>query len=613
MLKIHLKKFILFLFVLLSTLELNAGASTMLSPTANSTLATGPVTFQWEDVNASNYGVYIGTSVGSNDLYSTGILNNTITSLTLDNPPSNTTFTVYVRLWSNINGTWQSNDYQYTIEAASTTPAVMLTPTAGSTLTSSTVDFQWQNINANNYGIYVGTTQGANDIFSSGILENNVTSLTVNNLPTDGSTLYVTLWSNILGSWYNNTYTYIASSVTTEQRPLLIIRIEFNDFAFSNSASVWHSKIFGSSSGELNDYYNEISYGKFQFTEASETEGTLNDGIVTVQLNENHPGNSNVSFLTELNSAIAIANNSINFATYDSNGNGAISKDELQIMFLVAGGESATGAAPGVWAHAWCMYGGNASAPTHDGVRLMNCYDGGGYSRFGEKHFNALSGSDASIGIIAHELGHAALGLPDLYDTDGGSEGIGKFGLMGSGNWASKPGDTQPGQTPVHMIGWSKTQVGFVNPTIISSNTNNLNVEGTSSSAYTLYKVNTGRSGEYFLFENREANGYDMGLSSLSGISNYTGGLSILHIDENQAGNQDETHKLVDVEEANNAGLDAEIDRGHINNLFFSGNSTAFTPLSNPNSNRYDGNSTNIYIDNISATGTTMTLDVSVN
>jgi hypothetical protein len=70
---------------------------------------------------------------------------------------------------------------------------------------------------------------------------------------------------------------------------------------------------------------------------------------------------------------------------------------------------------------------------------------------------------------------------------------------------------------------------------------------------------------------------------------------------------------LVDIEEANNVGLDTLVHRGHINNLFFSGNSTEFTPTTTPNSNRYDGESSNISITNISDTGETMTADISLN
>src|SRR5439155_345701 len=40
------------------------------------------------------------------------------------------------------------------------------------------------------------------------------------------------------------------------------------------------------------------------------------------------------------------------------------------------------------------------------------------------------------IGTVAHETGHG-FGLPDLYDTDGPTEGIGQWGLMSSGSFTS--------------------------------------------------------------------------------------------------------------------------------------------------------------------------------
>ena len=140
-----------------------------------------------------------------------------------------------------------------------------------------------------------------------------------------------------------------------------------------------------------------------------------------------------------------------------------------------------------------------------------------------------------------------------------------------------------------------------------------VNVKGTSYSDYQLYKVPSGVSDEYFLIENRAANGYDLGLYTLLPVGTFTGGISILHIDDNQPDNKDETHKLVDVEEANNAGLDNETDRGHVNNLFFSNNSTEFTPSTTPNSDRYNGSSSSVSITNVSATGATMTFDLDVN
>ena len=390
--------------------------------------------------------------------------------------------------------------------------------------------------------------------------------------------------------------------------PLIIIRVEFNDYQFQSPSLTWSSKIFGNSESQLNHYMNEISYGSFQFQPAVETDG-VPDGMITVLLNENHPGNLE-DHIDRLATAAQLADAYIDYSQYDNNADGAIDRSELQIMFLVAGGERATGANPGIWAHKWCMYGGNATPPTLDGVSIMNCSYDGGYSSFGEKQFDANTGDDATIGVIAHELGHAVFNLPDLYDTNGGSEGIGKFGLMGSGSWTYKAGDTQPGQTPIHMTGWSKIQSGFITPVELSTTQANIDVQSTLSSDYTLYKFATGNPGEYFLFENRDNSGYDRGFYGLENQGSFSGGLLILHIDENMNDNTNESHKLVDVEEANNPGLDSEADRGKTVNLFFAGNKTDFSATTTPNSNRYDGSSTGININSISIEGPTMNLDI---
>jgi len=406
--------------------------------------------------------------------------------------------------------------------------------------------------------------------------------------------------------------------------PLIIIRIEFNDYQFTSPASTWSQKIFGTSDGQLNDYYDEISYGNFQFEVVNETYGDVNDGIITVQLNENHPNNIEEK-IDRLRSGAILANDYIDFSQYDRNGNSAISADELQIMFLVAGGELATSAQPGVWAHTWCMDSSfnSVTPPTLDNVKLMSCSDEGVYSAFGEKHFNADIGNDATIGVIAHELGHAVFELLDLYDTDGTSAGIGNFGLMGGGSWAYKEEDSYAGATPTHMTGWSKVYSGFVSPTVINANITDLDINATSSLNYNLYKVPTGRTGEYFLVENRAASGYDRGLYSLQGSGSFEGGLSILHIDDtllsgcsyDNSCNDDETHKLVDVEEANNdLTLDSDSSyEGQYNNLFFAGNNDSFMPDSSPNSKRYDGVDSGVSITNISNAGATMTLDIEIN
>jgi len=77
------------------------------------------------------------------------------------------------------------------------------------------VTFGWTaGSGASAYWIDVGSTTGAHDIYSSGNI-GNVTTLTVNGLPTDGSMVYVTLYSLIGGTWSGNAYTYTALSATS--------------------------------------------------------------------------------------------------------------------------------------------------------------------------------------------------------------------------------------------------------------------------------------------------------------------------------------------------------------------------------------------------------------
>ena len=84
----------------------------------------------------------------------------------------------------------------------------MLSPTPGSTFTSSSVTFSWSAGSATAYFLFVGSSQNGADIYNSGVV--HVLSATVNNIPTDGRTIYVTLGSQVNGSWTTNKYTYTA-------------------------------------------------------------------------------------------------------------------------------------------------------------------------------------------------------------------------------------------------------------------------------------------------------------------------------------------------------------------------------------------------------------------
>jgi hypothetical protein len=179
-------------------------AGTMTSPASGSTLTSSSVTFQWAAGNATQFGLWIGsTGVGSSNLAAPP--SGTATSYTVTGLPTDGR-TIYVRLWSVVNGIWQFNDYFYT--AYSAIPAMMFSPANGSTLFSSTITFTWTAGTATQYGLWIGTTGvGSSDLGATG---GTALSYTATGLPTDGRTLYVRLWSLVSGTWMYSDYSYVA-------------------------------------------------------------------------------------------------------------------------------------------------------------------------------------------------------------------------------------------------------------------------------------------------------------------------------------------------------------------------------------------------------------------
>ena len=184
-------------------------AASMSTPTPGSTLASTSQAFTWNPGNvATHFELWVGTTgVGSSNLYNSG--NVTVTTETASGLPSNDS-PVYVRLYSLINGAWQSADYTYT-SSGTAVPASMSTPTPGSTLGSTSQAFTWTpGNNATHFELWVGSTGvGSSNVYNSGNV--TVTTETVNGLPSNGQPLYVRLYSLINGGWQSADYTYTAS------------------------------------------------------------------------------------------------------------------------------------------------------------------------------------------------------------------------------------------------------------------------------------------------------------------------------------------------------------------------------------------------------------------
>ena len=179
------------------------------APAPGSTLSGSTVAFTWTaGTSATAYWLDVGNVPAGNQYYQSGNLGNVLTTMANGLPTDGST--VYATLYSLVDGQWLSNAYIYTAYNASGARGVITTPTPGSTFTGSTVTFDWTaGTGASAYWLDVGNVPGGNQYFQSGNL-GNVLTVAVNNLPTNGSTVYVTLYSLVGGQWVANAYTYTA-------------------------------------------------------------------------------------------------------------------------------------------------------------------------------------------------------------------------------------------------------------------------------------------------------------------------------------------------------------------------------------------------------------------
>jgi M6 family metalloprotease-like protein len=115
-----------------------------------------------------------------------------------------------------------------------------------------------------------------------------------------------------------------------------------------------------------------------------------------------------------------------------------------------------------------------------------------------------------SIGGIAHETGHG-LDLPDLYDYSLTTNGVGRWSLMGYGDWST-------GASPAHLDGWSLSRLGWVTlRPIASTGTYSLGPVQTRDTVFVILPTVANPRAEFFLLENRQPLLSDTALIRITG------------------------------------------------------------------------------------------------
>ncbi|MBM3322975.1 M6 family metalloprotease domain-containing protein, partial [candidate division WOR-3 bacterium] len=298
--------------------------------------------------------------------------------------------------------------------------------------------------------------------------------------------------------------------------PFPVVAIKYSDFANTYTVANFQSMLFGTwASGSARDYYHEVSYNQFHMT------GTV-VGWYTAANNKAYYGYSNgwVRAAMLVKEAAQASDAAVNYADYDVDGDGYV--DAFTCIHAGYGTEE-SGSGSDIWSHAWSFSGAGIGAYTTNDPRPG--YPGqyiriDDYTTDPERSNRSNYGTMVGIGVYCHEWGHA-LGLPDLYDTDGGGEGLGNWSLMAGGSWG---GNGNSPYYPVHLDPWSRMELGWLCPTAVRSR--NLysipNIENNAKAYWLMARERTFK--EYFLVENRRKTRFDTLL--------YNSGLLIYHIDD---------------------------------------------------------------------------------
>ncbi|MFT5456228.1 MAG: M6 family metalloprotease-like protein [Myxococcota bacterium] len=349
----------------------------------------------------------------------------------------------------------------------------------------------------------------------------------------------------------------------------------------------------------MRDYFDEISHGQFLleasgadvygWVEAPQTYDYYVDDQKGLGAFPRDSGGLMHDIVTQLD-------DTIDYSQYDGDGDGRVD----HVILIVEGWGD--GANDQFWPHQ-----GSESGLELDGVEFST------YLVVNEQAaWDDDAGVDAGdphpVSTFAHELGHI-LGLPDLYDTDYSSAGVGQWDLMGAGSYYSVV-------RPPALGAWSRVRLGWEEPEEAPAGASVADLVSVSDGGGSLrIWTDPYRSREYFLVENRQRAGIDAELASGGG------GLIVWRIDDARGDdyprfntvNTDDDHYAVGVVQADgDDDLERDRNRGDGGDPFpGSDGLRSLTPSGYPNTASASGRETGVSLTNIAASQPIMSVDVS--
>jgi len=342
----------------------------------------------------------------------------------------------------------------------------------------------------------------------------------------------------------------------------------------------------GGRTGSLRDYFRANSYGQMDLQVDIFGPYTLPNPISYYDYNTTSLANTQEMASMAVDSMVL--RGGANLSSYSNPNKSGYA---LAPHIIFAGySQHRSGVQPGqsIWPHASTI----RPERQHNGIRTDR------YSCSAE--LRGSSGTNIeNIGVVAHEIGHSVLGLPDFYDVgkeaDGGqSVDLGAWDLMASGS------NSNDGATPPYFSAYARVAVGWVEEKTLTTSTS-ITIPNPATEGV-VYRINTPNSDEYFLLENRQkiTGGWDAYIPA--------SGLMIYHVDKNNPGwassgtnynkiNSNPAKRGYYVKQAGCVTANGCTDR--TKDPWPQGTHTSFTNTSTPDSRSWSGLYTNGQVSNI--------------
>ncbi len=346
------------------------------------------------------------------------------------------------------------------------------------------------------------------------------------------------------------------------------------------------------------DYFRDQFGGKYEFRFEVSDIVTLSYGYSFYGRNENldAPG-TDLRMGRMVYEACMLADSKVDFSSFDSNGDGVLD----QVMVIFAGEDEAAGAdADHLWSKSGFLDTEKNLDLECDGIRI-NCYACTSEIKSDRENGNGIM----TIGTFCHEYCHT-LGLPDFYDINGLSAALwGSTSIMDRGNL------NNGGRTPPNFNAIERRILGISSMDTLKAG--DYRLEPVDKSGVYLY-AGTETEGEFYLFECREASGWDKYIGG--------SGMLIYHVDSSYNSvsgakacdrwlmkgpyantvNSHSDHQCADLVEADPSAVFPGVSSsgGDFQRIFYpSGENDSFTPASDPAFSSWSGEASGISVTDI--------------